>query len=197
MKLNPDQFSSLLDNIDEKTRYYIFGGILLFFFLLDYFLLMGPQLGALSKINPEIKILKEDISKAKTNIKMTSQYENQVDDLKRKVAIMNLRVKSREEVPMILENISVLANTNGVKIDNIMPSTADQEILLENDERIYYSLPITLEASSGYHDFGRFINNIETGDIFLKINTFTISSGKDSKRHNINLILGAVVFEEK
>ena len=191
-----EKIKSALANLDEKNRYYIFGGILLFVFLLDYFLLMRPQLGALAKLNPENKILSEEIQKAKDDIQQLTHYQKEVEKAKQKVEEVNLKVRSREEVSAILETITLLANKNGVKIEQITPDTTDQKVLLDNKERKYYALPIDVQAKAGYHDLGRFLNQVETEGLFLAVNNFTISSSGELRYQNVKLTLKAIVFEE-
>ncbi len=192
----PEKITTMFANLDEKNRYFLFIGILLFVFLLDYFILMGPQLGALSKLNPDIKILLEDINKTKTDIQRLSSYQKEVVRAKATVEEANLKVRSREESPVILETISRFANKNGIKIDEIMPDPTGQKLLLDNKERKYYALPIQVEAKSGYHNFGRFLYQIETEGLFLKMGGVVIASNPDSKYHTVKLTLKAVIFED-
>ena len=63
-----NKISSYIESVDEKVIYYILGGILFSVFLLDYFVLMRPQIASLSKISPEIRLLSDDINKAKDDI---------------------------------------------------------------------------------------------------------------------------------
>lgn len=191
-----DKISEKFEKMDDKTLYYIFGGVLLLVFLLDYFVLMRPQLATLTKINPELKILAGDIEKAKTEITKLDQYKKEVSRLEDAIKKENEKVEPREEVPLILEHISRLANTNGVKITQIMPNVIDSEIVLENNDRVYYSLPIDIEAKAGYHNFGRFIDTIEQGEIFLQVKKLTIASTANTKDHSIKLTLDAIVYEK-
>jgi len=191
-----EKFNEKFEKMDDKTLYYIFGGILLLVFLLDYFVLMRPQLATLTKINPELKILSTDIEKAKVEITKLDQYKKEVVRMEDAIKKENEKVEPREEVPLILEHVSRLANTNGVKINQIMPNVIDSEIVLENNERVYYLLPIEIEAKAGYHNLGRFINTIEQGEIFLKVKKLTIAAVANTKEHSIKLTLDAIVYEK-
>jgi len=192
-----DKITSTVENMDEKQRYYIFAGILVFIFLLDYYILMRPQLATLTKIIPEINILEKDLKSAKNDIQRLEQYNIEVERLKEEVDTINLRIEAREEVPLILERLSLMANQNGVRLDQIMPNTLDQELILENNKRSYYALPILIEVRSDYHSFGRFLNQIERSDVFLSVENFTIAAAKDTKNHAIKLRLEAIVYEVK
>lgn len=182
--------------LDDKQRYWIFAGILVFIFLLDYLILMRPQLNTLSKINPEIKLLKDDLKKAKDDIQKIDYYKGEVEKLKGSVSEANIKVKPKEAVPLVLEHISRIADQNGVVINQIMPEPEGQEVAIQNPERIYYRLPISVEARGGYHQFGRFINALENGEVYIEVKTFSISSaGVETRQHKINLKLDAVIYE--
>lgn len=187
----------ILNKIDEKNRYYIFIGILVFVFLADYFVLMRPQFAALTKISPEIRILSQDIQKAKEEIQRMSSYQDEIKRLEDKIKGSSLKMRSKDEVPLILERISQLANQNGVEIDQIMPFSQDQEILLQDNKRTYYALPILVEARSGYHSFGRFLNQLERDNIAVDEAAFAITATDDTRYHKVKLNLEAMVFEEE
>jgi Tfp pilus assembly protein PilO len=110
---------------------------------------------------------------------------------------MNYKIKSKEEVPMILENMSRIANKNNVRIEKLVPHPAI-EVLLENDEGQYLSVPIFIAAKSSYHNFGRFLNQLEVDEIFLNIPSFKIErQGNESAFHTVELKLDAIIFEKK
>lgn len=190
------KISELISKIDEKNRHYLLIGALLFIFLLDYFILMRPQLVTLTKINPEIKLLSQDIEKAREDIGKLGFYQAEVKRLEGQLAQTSQKVKSREEVSIVLEQISRLANQNNIRIEQIMPFIEEQKVLLEDKKRTYYALPILVQAKAGYHDFGRFINQLEKGDLFLYVTSFSIATGEDAHAHALKINLQAIVFEE-
>lgn len=197
MKLQiPEQYLEKIKNLDEKNCFYIFIAILLFIFLLDYFVLMRPQLEALTKINPEIKILSDNLKNTKIELSKVNYYRNQVKKYKKEISKVNIKVRSKEEVPLILKRISVVANRTGVKIDHIMPISQDNEILLEDKDRKYLAVPIIIEAKSAYHDYGRFLNQLENENIFLTVQRFNMSSRGEATEVGIKLTLRTIVYEE-
>lgn len=192
----PEQISSVVSKMDGKNRYYVFIGILVAVFLLDFFLLMNPQLGALRKISPEIKALSENIRKGKEDIERLNTYRASLEDISQKFSEANLKVKSRNEVSLILEHIAYVASETGVKIDQIMPDILGQELLAENDQRKYYDLPIYMEARSSYHDFGRFLEKIEQNDVSLRVGAFSVVATNDTRSHALKLTFKATIFED-
>jgi Tfp pilus assembly protein PilO len=185
----------MLSKIDERNRYYIFIGVLVFVSLADYVILMKPQLTALTKIGPEIKILSRDIQKAKEEIQKKNSYKDETRRLEDKIKGHSLKIKAKDEVPLILERISQLASQNGVEIDQIMPFSRDQEVLFQDNKRTYYALPILVEARSGYHGFGRFLDQLEKDNVSVDMTAFTIMATDDARYHRVTLNLEAMVFE--
>jgi Tfp pilus assembly protein PilO len=192
----PEKISEIFSKVDGKNRYYVFVGILFVVFLLDYFLLMRPQLSALEKINPEIKTVSENIAKAKEDIKKLNTYRADLEAASERFTEANVKVKSRDEVSVILEYIAYVASETGVKIDQIMPDMLSQESLTENNQRKYFDVPIYMEARSSYHNFGSFLSRIEQNDISLRVGTFSIVATSDTRNHAIKLTFKATIFED-
>lgn len=195
MKLQ-NQINRVFEKVDDRQRYGIFAGILLFIFLLDYVVLTRPQLAALSKITPEIGILRDDLRLARDNIAKKDVYQKQVEKLNAGVEASHQRLWPRERVPLIFEFISRTADNNGVTIDQMKPLSADQKELLKVPGRKYLALPLEIQARAGYHDFGRFLNQLESGEVFLNVEKFSIISAEGRSPHAIQLTLRAVIYEE-
>ena len=191
-----EKLSPIIDAIGGKGRYYIFGAFLLGIFMLDYVFLMRPQFAALSKINPEIKIVSDQINKAKDDMAKLDSYRKDLQNMSSKFSEVKVSVRSKDEVPIILEHIAYIASETGVVIDQIMPDSLEQELLTENNQTKYFDLPIYLEARCGYHNLGRFLNRLDTEDISLRVGEFTVVATNDQRQHVIKLTLKATVFEE-
>lgn len=192
----PEKYIEAIKNMDDKTRYYIFGGILFVVFLLDYFLLMKPQIDSLNKINPEVSLLVEDIQKIESDILRLPNYQKKVAKLVKEVEAVDLKLRVKEEAPLLMERISRFALDNNIHVTQMIPLPDQMEVVLENKQRKYFSMPIQVEALGSYHDIGRFLNTIEVKDISLHVVNCTISSGVKEKKHSVKMTINAIVFEE-
>ena len=191
-----DKIISGVPQINEKNRNYVMGGILLAVFAVYYFIVMQPQLAALRALNPEITILKEDLQKAKDDIGRLNLYLRQVNELDETVKTLGGQVRPKEEVHLILESISVSANENRIRVEQMVPVFDGQQQLLKTKEGVYYSLPVTMDVRGGYHDFGRFLSDIENHQVSLKVKKFSIvASPQDNLKHVIKLTLDAIIIE--
>ncbi len=196
-KLSGQELIKTVSQISKKYPYYTMACLLLAVLLVDYSLVMRFQWNTLRSVNPEITRLSREVQVTKNNMRRMSRFREETRNLKSQIEQMNRKLKSREEIPLVLENISRLANRNGVNIKRIMPDTSLEEPVLKNDEGQYFSIPIMVEAGSSYHAFGLFLNQLETEGIFWDIPEFTIAVNKsDFRVHIIKLTLDTIVFEE-
>ncbi|MFA5089263.1 MAG: type 4a pilus biogenesis protein PilO, partial [Candidatus Omnitrophota bacterium] len=171
-----DKILSALPPMEEKKRNFMLGGILLVIFAVDYFLVLAPQLSALQTLNPKLTLLSQDLKKAETDVQRINQYQQEAVRLKDNVDLVNKKFRVKEDVPLILENLSRIANRYNFRIDQIMPLVDSQKLLLTNKEGKFYALQISIEGRSAYHDFGRFINEMEGDDPSLTIERFSFAA---------------------
>lgn len=193
----PKQLLTFFEKLDEPKRNFLYAGVILLFFMLDYFLFMGPlQVKPLKEISDKSKVLKEDIIKAENDIKRMNDYVKQVSDLKTEIEEINNRIKLKDETPLILEHISSIVNKESAKINQIMPDVEGERLILEDKDKKYNSLPINIELKAGYHKFGRILNQIENGKIFFNVSEFTLSSKEEAGDIDAILTLNALILEK-
>ena len=191
-----EKITDVLKKLEGKNIYYVFIGVLVVIFLLDYFIIMGPQLSALSKVSEEVKTLSTEVTNTETAIQRLNVYRQQIKQLQKDIQEENTKVILKDDVPLTLAKISRVAIENHFQINQIMPDVVQQELLLEDKEKRYFRLPVVIEAQSTYHNFGRFLNKIENLDTILTIDTFSVVARKQGKLHKIKVKLSMIIFEE-
>lgn len=183
-----------LQNFFEKNVYSVVGIFLLVVFLLDYFLIMKRQMDALNALNPKVTLLKEDIAETKDNIQKSGAYQAQIARLKEQLQKTGYKIPSKEEV---LDGISRIANQNKVKIDQMIPGKGMQEVLQKDLEEQYYAFPISVEAHGGYHDIGRFVDQLEKDNVYKSIAALTVESNpKDPAQHTARLMIKTILLDK-
>ncbi len=193
-----DQVSSLIANkMNEKNRYYVLAAILIGIFVIDYLFIMMPQVRTLLALNPKISALSKDLKQARDDIKKVDQYQAELRGFKEKMKTIGKKILNREEIPTILDNISLIANASKVRINQIMPIRESQNLVLTTDEGKYFSFPILVVAKGGYHDLGRFLNKIENNRIFMSIMDFDITGNSDDTTHHSARITIKAFIREK
>ncbi len=196
MKIKLDTIFDRLKKLDPKYHYYILAGVLLMVFVLDYFFLLKPLLGSLNKLNTQTSELRHNIQDAKTDMARIGQNRDQLEKIRNQVNEVKVKIRSAQEVPLILEDISRIASEQGVKIDQLMP-LKDQKVLLAKQKDVeYYALPIMVQARSPYHDLGRWLAALESEKVFYGIGNLSIMTNpKDTMRQQVQITLKAAIFE--
>lgn len=184
--------------VNDKNPYYVVGICLVVIFLLDYFLVMQFQLHALQKLNPAVMVLGKEIRQTREDINQKAAYQNQIRNLTKKMTETSDKVKRREELPLLIDAVTRLARKQGVEITEIFPNSEIAESLLKNKDGQYYSIPLVVSARSGYHEFGRFINQLEREEPFLLVGDFHLRANpSDQNHHDVKMDIKAIVYELK
>jgi len=182
MKISIQDIMHSINRADIKVRYGILGGILLAAFALDYFLLMGPQIRSLKRLGEAAKTASADVQRVSNDLQRIQQIKDGLNSSRAELEAMSLKVRSLQEVPVILEEISRTANQFNVKIDQIKPLPESQEVLINTPEEKYYALPIVIQARSGYHMFGHFLNTLESGHLFFTLRDWHMQAGPEAAK---------------
>ena len=192
-----EQFFRVVNQINQKNPFYTLIGLMVIIFLVAYFGAIQFQLATLRSMNPKIGTLAEEIKTAKNNIQRLPQFQMEITKLSEKLNKLKDKIKNKDQVPEILENISRVAGSNNVRIDQLIPNTSVGDPILKNNDGKYYAVPIVVEGLGSYHEVGRFINELETEQMFLQISNFSMGADEtDPMRHRIKLTINAIVFEK-
>ena len=197
MKISIQDIMHSINRADIKVRYGILGGILLAAFALDYFLLMGPQIRSLKRLGEAAKTASADVQRVSNDLQRIQQIKDGLNSSRAELEAMSLKVRSLQEVPVILEEISRTANQFNVKIEQVKPLPESQEILISAPEGKYYALPIVIQAVCGYHMFGHFLNTLESGHLFFTLRDWHMEAGEQAGKGLLVQATLKVILTEK
>ncbi len=185
-----------VSKINEKNPYYLIIGILVLVLLFDYLLIMQFQLGALRTLGPKISGIKDNFEQFDVNKGRVEKYKNDVKELDVRLIELDKRLHTTEEIPVVLEELSRIANRNKILVEQVLPETNLGDPVLKDVQGKYYLLPVVVDAKSSYHNFGRFLNELETEGPLMKIDQIMVASSKENPRqHIVKLKIQAVIFE--
>lgn len=158
---------------------------------LDFSFILKAQLNRVKSLRPKITKLKKDIAAFdKDSAAIKNLAGKQVNAPKR-----NREVISEGELPLLIEELSGIANKNNVKIMQINTAkdikTKDEKKAQPADFSPRY---ITLDLTCTYHNLGSFINDLENLDKFVALQEIKIGRDvKDYLKENANLVLRTYV----
>jgi type IV pilus assembly protein PilO len=180
----------------QKHSKKILAAVAAFIIIVDFFLIMKPQINWLKRLNVKNKELIKLIVQTQENIASIKKLQNDYEISKENMADIERRIPQEEDIPVVLQDISSAANDVMIKISQMKPLREQKESVLKSKSGQYYRIPVSIDAIGGYHLFGKFLSSLENSEIFMSINRLVISpSAKDYKRHNINLILDTFIFK--
>ena len=154
-------------------------GLPLVFIVLYVFVLFFPAIGRTCVLLKEVSQLHSEIATVEKEWEQLDVIKSSIAQANKKITFYETRLPGEKEIPAILEYLSNSARKLDVKITEIKPverskDKADSSIL-------YYSVPILLKAECGYHQLGRFINELERADRFMKISDMQVTSHPTQK----------------
>ena len=122
------------------------------------------------------------------------ELKARIDDLKEKVSQYESRLPTKKEISSILNHLSALASQEDIKITGIRElETIKGE--MQEGEQAYSGVPIEINMKSGYHQLGKFINEIENSDRLMKIDDLEIKSTSENlTEHDVKLIISSFVL---
>jgi Tfp pilus assembly protein PilO len=196
MKLNFSQIIEKFNQLDVKIRIGIFIGCLLGLLVIDFFTLIGIQLGALQKMDIEYQAMKQDIEKVKMDLQRSGQIKTSVDNSKAELEKLNQKIRPLSEQSLLMEEVSRIASDAGVKIEQLSPQS-DPQLVPSPGVVKYYSLPVVIQATCGYHAWGRFIGQLEDSNLFFTVNNLSMEEREgDAKNHTVNAVLKFILSDK-
>ncbi|MCG2711542.1 MAG: type 4a pilus biogenesis protein PilO [Candidatus Omnitrophica bacterium] len=142
-------------------------------------LLIVPQSMNMAKVLGETNEKKKILNDLDQGIKNYTALELEYESLDNAYKEFIRRLPLQREFPIFLELLSKLARENGVKIIAMEPQKVVDDTTL-----FFVKIPVLIDAYAGYHELGRFINEIESSQKFMKIDKIkmTMDTGLD-KQH--------------
>lgn len=188
-----------LGKLKFDTKKLIFAALVVaLFFYLDFTFLLNPQKLKIKNANQKIAKLKEDLSSLNNDLVQMQRFESAKGG-KREEALKFKRLISEGELVSLLQEISRLARDNNIQIIQMKPSKGAKESRVSERSKNkasssggdeLKSILIRLDLVCAYHNFGKFINDLENASMFVSVESFDIVSEKSGYlQQKVNLLL--------
>ncbi|MBU1087415.1 MAG: type 4a pilus biogenesis protein PilO [Candidatus Omnitrophica bacterium] len=128
-----------------------------------------PQVMNMQKVSKEIADKRAILNELDTGIKNFAFVEKEEASLSQAYNDFLAGLPAQKDFPVFLELISKLAKNNDVKIVAIEPQK-----ITEAQGLFFINIPVFIDAYCGYHELGKFINDIESADKFMRIGNLKI-----------------------
>ena len=155
----------------DKKKLMLAGVICLVVIFIDISFVMKMQLAGLSAQGPKITKLKADIDKFNADLAKMQSLKN-MDGKKQPGVVLLKKLISEGQITTLLQNISETAKKNGVRISQIKQSP---EVVSAKQATSLIPYLISLDFTADYHTLGRFLNQLENGEIFIAVQDMRIT----------------------
>jgi Tfp pilus assembly protein PilO len=186
------------NNLDVKVRLAIFGACVAVIVSLDYFLLIRLQLKWLADIQTATQTVIADTGRVKADLQRVGQIKENVESTRKEMDMIKAKVRPMEQVPVILEEISKVANEFHVDIQQLEPLKNEKEPLLPEEKAKPAAknakAPAKPVIAEYYHMFGQFLNKLESSNLLFMVRDLHIQ-GDGSEGLTISTSLKMVVTD--
>jgi Tfp pilus assembly protein PilO len=197
--LNKLPILKIKDKLDlvklDNKKIFLLVLVSLLILYIDFTSIIKLQLKAINSLTPKITKLKRDINNLAIDLKTIQDLKNIKTPDKQRVGVAGAKkIISEDEIPLLLQTISDIANKNKVKIIQINTAgyTKAQEEIIVGEK--LSSISIKLDLSGNYHSLGSFINNFENASQFMELQEMKIvRSPSDYFIENASLVLKVYV----
>ncbi len=143
--------------------------IFIFFLLMPMYRSIGSNREAAAEMSNEINIMQRNIARL-------DDVKRERDDLEQRWTTLNQNLPREGDVPDFIEELSDIANKFNLRIISINASSSrPTRVTGENEEVLYRSLPIRIDAKSGFHELGHFLSELESRDRIISTESLRIS----------------------
>lgn len=156
------------------------------FLYIEIAFILKPQLRALSAKAAKLHQVGSRLREYKKNFASLKDLRVQADASQAKNANIQKNIFSDNDIPFILDTISLQAAATGVKIMQVKPVVAlspDEKPLEAAGGLNFYPLPFNLQVSGAYHRLGEFINRLENNPLISIVSITLGASSAELARH--------------
>jgi len=141
---------------------------------LGYFLDTQKQLDMLERNRTEETTLKKDFETKQAKAANLDAYKKQMAEMQQSFGAMLRQLPSKTEVEALLVDISQTGLASGIEFQLFKPE-AERQI------DFYAELPIKMNMTGTYHEFGRFVSGIAALPRIVTLHNISIGTGKEGK----------------
>ncbi len=187
---------------DKKNILIVF--IFLIIVFLDCSVILKFQHQGIRNLEPKIKKVKQDLDNLNrdlVNMQNIKAKQASIDKGASKIK----RVISKDQMTLLLENISDMANKNGVKILQMTPTNelSQSKIAITRKPQgsglAFFSqsqATLTLDLICEYHQLGKFINDLENAEFYIDVESIKIMPWQgEILKQRVNLVVRMYVEE--
>ncbi len=187
-----DKIKDFLANKAYRTYTIFLSAALIVVLIMSFLIIL--KFPEFARTSGEINDLNSKIDQLNSRVKKLDVLSKKTQKLRMEVDIYSKGIPAQKDIPQLLEELSIVAKSSGVKILSITPSKLETVKAGKKAKAYYREMPITITAQSGYHQLGSFISSLEEGKRFVTIEQLRIQGDASFLRnHKVKMVLKTYV----
>ncbi|MHB8483931.1 MAG: type IV pilus inner membrane component PilO [Nitrospiria bacterium] len=146
----------------------IIGGFIYFVYL--------PDNTEINQLTAEIENLNREIDINKSMAKRLTELKKELENIQKELALKKDQLPPETEAVELLEQVEKLGNKAGLEIKLWRPGSRRA-----NPSGLYAELPVDVEFSGGYHEFGIFFDQISKLNQVINVSNLKMGNAKQEK----------------
>lgn len=147
--------------------------------LLSYYLLIDSKIDALNAAKQKETELRQTYQVRYASAVNLEAYREQMKEMEETFSILLKQLPTTHETPGLLDDITYVGTTSGLSFVRI---NWEPEI----EKEFYTELPIKIEVTGDYHQFGNFVSEVAKLPRIVSLHDFTIQADRNDKlRFNV------------
>ena len=162
----------------------VFAVIIFFSVLIGlYFLDIQSSIEKYDRVIAEEEDIKKDFETKAFRVANLDAYKKQLAEIEESFGSLLRQLPRDTEVPGLLEDITASAVGSNLQIRSI-------KLDKEKKTKFYTELPIKIDVSGEYHDFGAFVSSVAGLGRIVTLHDFTVTpaGNKNSKQLNLKIV---------
>jgi type IV pilus assembly protein PilO len=186
----------LADLKKDQKKMMILAALITITALFAYFhLLFLPQVSGLFSTVAKVNKLKTELKNAESDISKIGSMRAAIASYDEKIGRYGDLLPTEAGIPTLLESLSEMARSSGMKIVSIVPVEDRENKALRG--QAYKAIPIMMTVRAGYHELGKFFSTLEDSERFMKIADIRIkSTATNPKKHDVELLVLTYILLE-
>ncbi len=142
-----------------------------------YYFIVKDKRVQLASLEQKEQMLKSDFELKQARAANLDEYKAQLEEIKVVFGTMLQQLPGKSEVADLLLDISRAGQSNGLEFELFRPQG-------EQPRDFYAELPIQMEVTGGYHQFGEFVSSLAALPRIVTLHDFTIDKVDGSGRQS-------------
>ncbi|MGK0443444.1 MAG: type IV pilus assembly protein PilO [Bermanella sp.] len=163
--------------------------VIVFFGVLSglYFLDIQSSMERYEQVLAEEAVIKKDFESKAFRVANLGAYKKQLLEIEESFGSLLRQLPRDTEVPGLLEDITASALGSNLEIRSI-------KLDKEKETEFYTELPINIDVTGEYHDFGAFVSAVAGLGRIVTLHDFTVTPAGDKNSKQLNLKIVAKTY---